>query len=324
MKPYENLLRDIVTEFNLGNYADYKLLDERMASKFKLRTSKGLFFLKQSKDERGLALYKTVEEHLNATEVRQARLYSKPNGELISSNGYAVFESLSGQISSEINDRQLESLMTYLVRYNEALRSIRVPESVTDNSSPWKKADSLDYILTQFPGQVATIPLSDDVRTTIKKVLNILERGKESLEKVSKQLIHEDIGPGNIVYSVDEVVSIIDFTPSFGAEIYSLCHFFYWQFLCFNNSKLDHQGIKRALSLYMQRSQLQEIDLNLFYLLFVNAAAFRLFGPILSSIEGARLYSEKSLEKRATLLRLVMEDQIIKSSQWFDFRMDLS
>lgn len=307
-------LQNMIVEFDLGDYIDHSPLDEKSANR--LDTSKGSYFLKQCSDLDALLLYKDVEEHLNAKEIRQARLYASLSGEWISSDGYAVFEFLEGQVPSVLNDRQLESLTRYLVKYNTALRDIQVPASVTNLDNPWKKADSLDYLLTEAQSIIGTQNLDETIQGALDDALDVLAAGQEMLHQTPKQLIHGDIGPGNIVYDGDDIVSLIDFTPQLGHELYSLCHFFYWTFLSFQGGQLNQSGIQKSLSLYVQESRFQEVDSTLFYLLFVKAATFRLVGPILSAIDNEHSYSEKVLRKRAHLLKTVLEYDGIKTGQF--------
>lgn len=315
MKPYENSLRDLTDEFRLGSYVGYELLEGGNTKTFTLRTSDGRYFLKASGDPDTFALYKQVETRLNAAGVRQARLYSGPNGAFISSGGYAVFEFLAGEALVEITDSQLESLMVYLARYNEALGHIPVPEAVTDLCDPWKKADSLDYLLTGFSDDIAGMALSATMRATIREALGFLGESRRRLDAAPKQLIHGDIGPGNVLYDDDEAVSIVDFTPCYGSELYALCHFFYWQFLYFNGFELDYDRIRRTLILYMNSRRRVRFDPDLFYALFMKAAAFRLFGPMISSMASPGSFSEETLERRACMLRLVMEDRVSRLSK---------
>ncbi len=132
-------------------------------------------------------------------------------------------------------------------------------------------------ILSAFERDIAESEVCDSTRSIIRETLDFLRDEREGLEKLSTQLIHGDIGPGNILYAGDSVVSVIDFTPMSGAGLYALWHFFYWQFLSFNGGRLAHRRIQRALSLYVNSASVEEVELGLFHTLFVKAAAFRLF-----------------------------------------------
>lgn len=307
-------IKNILSEFDLGEYANHLPLDEKSANR--LNTSKDSYFIKKCSDLDALLLYQNVEKHLNANGIRQARLYASLSDEWMSSDGYAVFEFLEGQVPSVLNDRQLESLTCYLVKYNTALRDIQIPDSVMNLDNPWKKADSLVYLLTEAQSIIEAQRLDGVIQDVLNDALDVLAAGKEMLDQAPKQLIHGDIGSGNIVYDGDDIVALIDFTPQCGHELYSLCDFFYWTFLRFNDGQLNHFGIQKTLSLYVQESQLQESDPTLFYLLFVKAATFRLVGPILSTIENEKSYPEKALKTRARLLKTVLEDDSIKTGHF--------
>jgi Ser/Thr protein kinase RdoA (MazF antagonist) len=143
-------------------------------------------------------------------------LFLRSDGGCVSGAGFAVYEFLNGDASYEMNDGRIESLMVYMGRFHEALRQVAVPATVTDNSNPWKKADSLDYILSAFERDIADSKVCDSTRSISRETLDFLRDEREGLEKLPIQLIHGDIGPGNILYAGDSVVSVIDFTPMSG------------------------------------------------------------------------------------------------------------
>ena len=85
----------------------------------------------------------------------------RSDGGCVSGAGFSVNEFLNGDASYEMNDGRIESLMVYMGRFHEALRQVAVPATVTDNSNPWKKADSLDYILSAFERDIADSKVCD-------------------------------------------------------------------------------------------------------------------------------------------------------------------
>ena len=306
-----DLLRQIAGEFEVGDFTDFALLEEGNAETFQLFTSRGQYFVKPAPDAEVIALYKTVEERLNANGVRQARLYSKPDGEFISSSGCAVFEFLHGQVPRSFSDKRLKSLILYLAKYNEALSHIPIPSFVTNCGNPWKKADSLAYLLAHVSGDIAAIGLDEYIKDTAEEILNFLATSRADLERAPHQLLHGDVGPGNVIYNGEDVVSIVDFTPHCGPELYALCHLFYWHFLFPNDGTLDCDDIEKTLRLYIDSRQIRDFSPTLFHALFVKATAFRLFGPLISLAESPHTYSKEALARRAHLARSVLRNQAI-------------
>lgn len=308
----ESEFREIARDFELGAYVAHEEIRDGNAETYRLITSNGAFFLKRNVNVETLALYRVVEQQADHAGVRQAQIFRKPDGGLISSSGFAVYEFLEGDASGEMNERRLASLMIYLSRFQEVLKEIEVPKQVIDlNNNPWQKANSLTYLLKNFGCDISGLEVSDFTRAIARKALRFLETKRDDLEDLPKQIIHGDIGSGNILYREDSVVSIIDFTPMCGTELYGLCHFFYWQFL--SNGQIDYGGIQKALELYVECASVVDTELALFHPLFVKAAAFRLFGAMLCLKGSPGSYSAVQLDKRATLLRLVLNDDMIRS-----------
>ena len=108
-----------------------------------------------------------------------------------------------------------------------------------------------------------------------------------------KQLIHSDPGPDNILFNGDSVYSIIDFTPEYENEIYSLCQFCYWNFY-WRGAEIRSDN---WLNLYWQR-ETSTAEKRLFQLYMVKAALFRVAGPLMAG--------NTNLEQRFDILEQIV------------------
>ena len=115
------------------------------------------------------------------------------------------------------------------------------------------------------------------------------------MEKAPKQLIHSDLGPDNFLFNGDDVYSIIDFTPEYENEIYSLCQFCYWNY--FWISIENEQLINDCLKIYYQRNA-SEVEKKIFNIFMVKAALFRVAGVIMAG--------NKNLDNRFNILKRVL------------------
>ncbi len=301
----------VAEEFGLGGYIRHDPIDGNRRDIVSLTTDRGKYVLKPAGNPAALQLYSDVERRLNATGVRQAQLFRKSNGSLTSSHGYAVYEWMEGVPSTRLTIGQLESTMAYLAEYNTALAEIPIPASMIALDDPWKQAASPKFIINELPSRFGSLDLNAVTRDTAEQCIEFLSSNRQVLDDLSMQLIHSDIGPGNILFVGDEVISIIDFTPQSAPELYSLCQFFYWQFLWFNGFKLDVDRVCLSLKLYGAERPELVVDESIVRVLFVLAAGFRLFGPLLAMAEGLSSYSQDAIEQRANLLSRILKDNLL-------------
>ena len=91
--------RQIPEEFNLGECFRQEPIGNRGRGIVALATDAGRFVLKPAKNQASAALYSEVEHMLNADGLRQARIFRRPEGSLISASGYSVYEWVEGTTS---------------------------------------------------------------------------------------------------------------------------------------------------------------------------------------------------------------------------------
>jgi Ser/Thr protein kinase RdoA (MazF antagonist) len=296
----------IVEEFGLGRLQSCEALGPKGRLTMLLTTDESAFVIKSADKREWLSLYSTVEQQLNAAGIRQARLHVRPDGSLLSTSGYAVYEHLPGEPIDHPTHAQLLSALRYLARYNQALARIPVPEWAFVLDDPWKRAADPDYLIDELASQLDSLRLSPPALATAGDCLNFLAGQRQVLRRSEKRLIHGDLGPGNLLFEEDEVVAVIDFTPQPGSELYSLCQFFYWHFLFLSDSGLRLDRIGLFLNGYRDAGQSLEVDEEALKVMMVLAAAFRLFGPSMAAAEGLASYSAEAITRRAELLAEVL------------------
>lgn len=303
----------IAEEYDLGELLSASLASEGNAAGYKLQTSKGSFFAKaESSDPSMLRLYHAVETALNKQGVGQARLLATKNGSFLSTDGFSLYEWLPGSTTRELSDTQFVSHIAYLAQYNKALATVPLDDStigieaLTACSNPWRKAASLDYLLGPFREGLDRIPLSSETRETAEETLKALAELRPSHHKLPKQMVHSDVGPGNILFEGDETVAIIDFTPVYDSHLYSLCVTFFWHCVFPNPGDLPIERIKNGLNLYNREHGLTEIEKECFFGLLVKAVAFRLFSRLIVNREGGS-FTTQSIEHMALCMRSVLD-----------------
>jgi aminoglycoside phosphotransferase (APT) family kinase protein len=296
----------IAEEFNLGECLHHEPIGKSGRGILALTTDAGRFVLKPENDQAYAALYSEVEQALNADGVRQARVYRKPDGSLISTSGYVVLEWVDGVGCDCLTSPRLASAMGYMAAYNSSLARLSIPAAVTDPDNPWNRAASFRYVLDELPDRIDDIHLGPNAKAALVRSIVFLRERRASLD-VPVQLIHNDIGPGNILFSGDNVVTIVDFSPNAGPELVSLCHFFYWQFLWGKDVESAAGDIRESLDIYCQKKPGFSIAGGDLHTMLVFAATYRLLAPLLAMETDFAAYGVPTTEYRAGILERLIE-----------------
>lgn len=107
------------------------------------------------------------------------------------------------------------------------------------------------------------------------------------------------MGADNFIFKDDKIISIIDFTPEFNHEVYSLCQFIYWNYL-WNTTDINKNKINNFLRIYNEDSEIN-IENDIFYILLLNAALYRIVGPLLDMFN-RNINDFSGLKKRFSIL----------------------
>lgn len=298
-------MQHIATAFDLGEPLESTSLGGGEGSTYKLCTRRGEFVVKGGQEPHSLALYQQVATTLNGAGVPQAQVFTTATGQL-HVGGYAVFELLRGTGLDLPDPVQSAALMCYFARYNHALRTIAVPPDVHEVRTGWKKADSLSYLLTELPAQLARLPLSVFFQQITQTVLDRLAKVRSDLDRLPKQLVHGDVGPGNILFTSDDVVAIIDFTPYYESHLYAVCVSFFWHYVYGNGGTVDVARIVDDLRIYAQHHGLSPAERALFPAIFLKVAARILFVPCLLMLDSGQVAVDQDADRRAAATQDIM------------------
>lgn len=286
-----SIVTQLAGAFELGEpLASAKVADGN-SPVFRLRTSRGTFLIKSAdRTPTGWPeLYHRVEQTLNAHGVRQARILSTLGGTFVSHEGYLAFEWLPGRTVDLPSPEQFADHVEHLAHYNRALR--RVPltaEEISRLTVPkdiWSRAACLDYMIDQFRLDPLGLGLTDETTAIVLRVLSVLGQWRPRLAHLPRQLVHSDIGPGNILFDGDRVVSIIDFTPACESHLYALCMSLFWHCVFGQSEPEARQRIAAAASLYVRCHDTSAEERCCFFPLLLKSAAFRVFARLLARAE---------------------------------------
>ncbi|CAK7078926.1 phosphotransferase [Tissierella sp.] len=245
-------------------------------------------------------IYDKVENLLNEMNILQSRIIKTNYGGIMTSEGVVLYEFIDGDSCTILTKSQSENAIRYIRKYNKALSLIPFKVEELDVKNHWDKARSIDFIINEFSNYLIELEIEIQDKKHIYDVINMLSKNRSRMTEQSKQLIHSDLGADNFIFKDDKIISIIDFTPEYNHEVYSLCQFIYWNNL-WNTSNINKDDINNYLKIYNFGDDIN-IEKDAFYLLLLNAALYRIVGPLIDKLN-RNIKDYKGLEKRFFILR---------------------
>ncbi|QOR34380.1 phosphotransferase [Clostridium sp. 'deep sea'] len=268
-------------EYNVQNITSITKPNTGSGNTLLIATVSGKYVLKKNERDDYVAVYNKAQKHLTKKGFRQSKIVLTKDKKLKTANNYVLYEMIAGQTITDFNNKQLKNALQYLKHYNIALKSLDFCESEIKQVNNWDLAKSLNYMLNIFRKELNFYLNKQETQDILISALDYLAFHKQLLANSQKQLIHSDLGIDNFLFNEDEVVSIIDFTPEYEHEYYSLCQFYYWNFL-YKENDYNHDSVNKVLFLYLN-SQIKNQNKLLFNVLLLKACLFRVIGPLLNS-----------------------------------------
>lgn len=179
-----------------------------------------------------------------------------------------LYEWLNGETYKTLTPERVENAILYMKRYFEVLKKIPLNTINIKRMNTWDDAKSLRFLLDEFP-KMNYYQVFPCVIAAIKH----LSKAREMLVNFPKQLIHSDLGADNFLFIDNKVNAIIDFTPEIAPDIYGFCQFLYWNVL-WSQKKTS---LYKLVSMYSSK-----IDYEVFRLFVLQAALFRVVGPLMN------------------------------------------
>jgi Ser/Thr protein kinase RdoA (MazF antagonist) len=284
-------IASVVAEFGLGEVLEISRMAQGNAPAYRVCTGRGVFLVKGRMDgwEEWAKLYRAVAQRLNAMGVRQAEMFATGDEQLIGRRGYAVFEFLSGDAVQKPDEAQFRAHVQHLLRYLQALRTVELTSGQIQRlghpGNIWQKAASIDYLLDEFELDREALHLDDETESAARRSLEVLAAWRTELAGLQRQLVHSDIGPGNILYEGKRVVSIIDFTPAYEPALYAMCISLFWHCVFDEPDEVAKRWIAEAAREYAKCWPATPGERRCFFALMMRAAMYRLFARLIARRE---------------------------------------
>lgn len=252
-----------------------------------------------------LAIDQRVQLCLIEQGLPQSRLIPDRQGRLMADDGYSLLTYLPGETPNQLSEHQLVQAAGYLRRYNHALRAVPFQPTDIETVNLWDEVKPLPFLLAEAPRIGLRCPLPEGASDLLNRVTAVLRAEAPLLDAAPKQLIHSDVGPGNLVYQGDEVVGLIDFTPEYAPELYSLAHLLYW--VCLFPSGAPRVDLFRlASSRYLSSKQPEDNATKLLLACLAQACLFRLLGPLLHELAAGEV-NQRRLSRRLAALQSYLD-----------------
>lgn len=243
----EAIVRAVAEEFGLGEVLAVDRPEHGSISNWFVTTSEGTFFLKSFDEEWRVELLDVVQAELNRRGVRQSRLFRTTRGSLLGDTGYAVQERLPGAVVPAPSERQCRSVFSHLARYLTALADLPIPAEVDAEDSLWTRTASAPWLTANLPDLLRRQVSVAGSAAGVTALSEVLAGALPSINKLSIQLVHGDIGWDNVLLDGDEVVAVVDFTPYHESQLFALSTALYWYHVYGTFESADLVGMRASL-----------------------------------------------------------------------------
>lgn len=193
-----------------------------------LDTTHGRFVAKLGQREDHLRLHFQAQQALQDHGLHCNHVVPTAEDALLTPKGLAIFTWVPGESIQALDASRCDAVFTYLPAYFRALAAVPCVEGDFCRRNGWDDAQSLDYLLKQFPLQLADMPLTEVDRAVLAGAVDRLRIEQIRLQTLQRQLIHADLGPDNFLFDGSQVTAVIDFTPAYDCPLYAVAQFVYW------------------------------------------------------------------------------------------------
>jgi len=275
-----DLFKSITDNYDISPIVSVKPTKNGSGNTFYIETNDGVYIAKLNERIDFVSLYDKIQPILSEQGFLQSKVIRTKKNKLMASELFVLYSFLSGANSNSLNKQQILNAVKYMKFYNSTLASIPFSPLELKVDNHWDKANSLNFIINDF--QYSIFELGSQNNNVLSDAIQILRGSLPILCDSKKQLVHSDLGPDNFLFTGNDVLSIIDFTPSYEHEFYSLCQFCYWVFLWTDTaSKTILDDLLKVYNL----TDVSKNDMSIFYTLLIKASLFRVVGMLLSNTE---------------------------------------
>lgn len=239
-----------------------------------IKTDDEVYVLKDNQRFDYLQVENEANKYLYKSHITTREIIKNTSGYLCTGQ-FALFTYVPGSYKDSFSLDEIESSLVFLAEYNKALRN--VPYMELDVISELDEVKDLNYLVNELPNKIDRFLITDDNKELLKSAVNVLKDNYLELKKLPKQLIHADLGADNFLFYKNYIYSIVDFTPDYDSEEFTLAQYIYW--CIYHSDNWNHDKIDIIKSIYLAKSGLK--DDGLLYPLLIKAALLRIVPNLL-------------------------------------------
>jgi Ser/Thr protein kinase RdoA (MazF antagonist) len=260
--------RRAAVEFHLGEILDVGVVKQGASPCFRIDAGAGVFAVKREVAD-ALDLAAEVALRLNGQGFPQAVFRRTEAGSLLSSDGFTATAWLPGIPRERPEPEESAPLMRALSRYQELLAApFPVPPELRECRTVWTQLASVDHLLGDLLEECRGIP---EAAPAVAAAAGLLRERRDAIAALPRQLIHGDLGGGNILFAPDTVL-FIDFTPHWDSHLAGLGACLYWSHVSATNAVPDASRIAEEVDVYAALRHLTPIELELIPAMMVKEA----------------------------------------------------
>jgi len=274
----ENLIEMINRNYDIGTIIGVKQTHKMNEHTFFVDTASTKYVLKTNVRPDFALIQDKVSAFLTERGFCQSFILRNKYNRLISEDLFIIYSFVDGNIYDWLSDVQFLNALKYVKTLNECIKDIPFNPSEIVDLNNWDKAKSVNFLINEF--EYSHLPISKSDIALLDRGICILRENKDLISNTPKQLIHSDLGADNFIFDGDEVRSIIDFTPEYENELYSLCQFLLWNYYWVGRG--DDDRVKHYLDIYY-RDDAAGYDFDLYKIYILKTILFRIAGPLLEN-----------------------------------------
>lgn len=276
----KSLIQNVGNLYDIGSVISVEPTSRGSGSSYVVKTPSACYILKTAERADFTSIYAHAWPLLNENHLRAPRIIRTNSGALMAENRWVLYEFLPGDTLDALNAKQRASALRSMRSLLHALRGFPLSHPI-ERVNHWDLAKSYGFIAHKFLPRYGE-PLPESLHAAINPAISHLRHFEPRYNALNKQLIHADLGPDNFLFSGDEVSAVIDFTPEYAPELYSLCHFVYWNDL-WQVERITRGQIQAPLNEYCGQ-ETPDLLCETFHFLFLQCTLFRAIGPLLDML----------------------------------------
>ncbi len=225
------LLQSIIDQYGIGYLTGepVQILGD-VDVNYKIVTEKGSYFLKNILNTKNLPQFEMLgdlHEFLLKNNIPVPRIFKTTSGKYIYSN-FILYEFINGETQKSWDDEEIVSLTENFANLLQVLKTYPVPDFVKNKDDKYTRGYNMYYCHNEVRPRLEELPISEDLKNSIREVIDLLYGKLFEFGGLPKFLIHGDLNEMNAIFKDGKNIGIVDFGISYDPVVYDLGEYCYW------------------------------------------------------------------------------------------------